>query len=122
MPVRYPEGAASAGTLTVNRTVPSLPGSITCSGGATRTQLVAEYGPFSLAPSNCGAPSRDRSQSLTRARTLTASGLLLLSVTACVELLPGLDCSSTRRGETSTEICAVAGRAPISSAATARNG
>ena len=53
----------------LKRTVASLPGSITCSGGATRIHDVAEYGPPSATPSNCGAPFFERSQSVAMART-----------------------------------------------------
>ena len=73
----------------LKRTVASFPGSMTCSGGARRVHAVAEYGPFGTALSNCGAPSLDRSQSVTLARTRTGSFPALPNVIPCVVVLPG---------------------------------
>ena len=69
------------------------------SGGAMRIHPLAEKGPPSGTPSNCGAPSRERSQSVILARTRTASLPLFHTVMACVATLPGPACSSTRRGD-----------------------
>ncbi len=93
----------------------SRPGSITCSGGATRVHAVAEY-VLSLASMNCGDPSLERNQSDNSARTRTGSAPVLTIVIAWVVVAPACAFNSTRSGDTSIDTCAEAGSADTHSA------
>ena len=111
----------AAGTVRLNRTMPSLPGSIEqLRRGDADPGGWRRYGPSLGHPSNCGEPSRDRSQSVSRARTRTGSVPPLFRVTAWVLVLPGPAWSSTRSGETSTDTWAARGEAGAKTIRTAR--